>query len=124
MTNLFLALMVFFLAAISPASALCGISTESKTEPSCCCAVAVDTTDECLSLNDSCCSMSEQVPAAPASSDFRVTPSVPLAANARIRTNFSRANAPSESAKLAHDTSVPLHLASNKLYLAKRSLLI
>jgi hypothetical protein len=117
MLKYLLALLLTFMTVSGPASALC-TEADPVTE-SCCCTVAdVD----CVQLSGSCCGETESQPSAPAQQRNDNWSSVP--AVVAIVSLPSVASSAQELQPVATTTSKPLHLASNKIYLRNRSLLI
>ena len=115
MTRVFLALMFSFLSLVAPSSALC--SFEQASESACCCVADTD----CAVMTGTCCGLTDELPIGPppvsgetmAGSAVYV-PQIVLAASAAVVRSIG----------WRKWQKTPLHLASNKLYLEKRSLLI
>ncbi len=119
MVRFFLALLLAIATVGTPARALC--SYAEPAEMTCCCC---SEPAECAQVVGSCCDMQDSSnPALPQpTSQAAVNPGVPLVSSAPTFAYkvSSAAGVPSRCASLTK----PLHLASNKIYLRHRALLI
>jgi hypothetical protein len=117
MVKFILALLLAFLTVSGPLHAQCYY--ENPAAESCCCA-RPDV--NCVQLSGSCCGTTGEAPALPAPNSAE-TPHAPVAAAPQP---WSLSVDQVSVVELAVDVEnrKPLHLASNKLYLLKRRLLI
>ncbi|HEY9786728.1 MAG TPA: hypothetical protein V6D17_15100 [Candidatus Obscuribacterales bacterium] len=113
MRRLILALLFAFMAVVTPASALCASGAE---QAACVCSLSFDA--GCAHMSGSCCAASEQITAAPYSRTVQSGSVAPPAFS-----GFALAEA-AQRQLFGFFMRAPLHLASNKIYLSKCSLLI
>jgi hypothetical protein len=121
MVRFIFALLLTFMTVVAPAhAAFCGADGTQVME-SCCCGGDVS---DCAEIGDTCCDLSSnEQPAAPQplSIDVPATAAAVTSITPRI---LKVSLAPSLAARFKEAHIKPVHLASNKLYLEKRSLLI
>jgi hypothetical protein len=117
MLRLLLAILLTLFTVAGPARALCAFDGAADEPAACCC---VHDTD-CAELSGNCCGTPVQPPAVPSQQQQQQFSAVALV-------NAILAAIPAAEATvtlaLPNTQRKPLHLASNKIYLLKRSLLI
>jgi hypothetical protein len=120
MVKLLLALMFSFLTVLPPAGALCCSEESNATLPECC----TNHVSSAPAVSDGCCQMD---------GNNSVVPTVSLSAIGNEQhsyvasvdqSKFSQKWLKAEKAPGRSTARTPEHLASNKIYLLKRSLLI
>lgn len=117
MLRFLLALILAFTTLALPAQAVC--RDQASMEMGCCCAAeSVD----CAEIGDTCCGFAEQVPVAPQSTSVTVEPSPMASSHGSVGGNTAIKRR--HNVAYAVSRTKPVHLACNKLYLKKRSLLI
>ncbi len=116
MLRLLLALLFAFLPLTASANAAC--TNESPIADSCCCSPSADL--DCVGLRSLCCDIADSAPAMPARSNNEIVP-------APVIVSIPTIHLAPPTLVVAPDPatgSKPLHCATNKIYLLKRSLLI
>ena len=116
MIRLLLAVLLACLSLSAPVNAVC--SYESPSAQPCCCSAPVDVS--CFQVEQPCCCAADRAPALPVQNQSK-TLAAPIALSVP-----TISLAPIVFDQRASETrlSKPLHLASNKIYLLKRTLLI
>lgn len=118
MIRFLLALLLAFVTVATPARALC--SYENVQTEACCCSVAE--ASDCAELQGSCCTVDDPAPAAPAPVRTEVSQAPVLVLPAGGSVAMVAVDSVVAATEVADD-GVPLHLASNKVYLLRRRLL-
>jgi hypothetical protein len=116
MLRLLLALLLTLFTLAAPAQALCAFDGAADEPAACCCVQDSD----CAELSGNCCGSPIQPPAAPSQLPHQFSAVALVAA-------ILKPIPAAETAPILGLTGTqrkPLHLASNKIYLFKRSLLI
>jgi hypothetical protein len=117
MVRFFLALLLAMVAVTAPVQAAC--SYEAPAAVSCCCETVSDSA--CAELSGACCDLSQNSPALPAQQNDQNLVPVGLSSGIKIDTAIA---AIANSTRAFAADSKPIHLASNKIYLERRRLLI